>query len=295
MQAGLKKRKGGSAVNQTIKKALSLVLLAAFLVSTGWLLGNVLLFRGGGSDYSDAAALAQGDTPRKTEPVRETVAVTVPADTPQTPALVWVPAQPEAPDPKMEALAETDLEALREVNPDVIGWIRIPGTKIDYPILQSGDNEYYLKHTWKGHRNIVGSIFMEYQNQPDFTDWNTILYGHNMNNGSMFAALHKFRKEAFWETHPYVYLVTDAGVLRYEIFSSYSARVDSMTYDLSFHQTETKEEFLAMALENSQIDTGILPEPTDRILTLSTCSGAGYETRRVVHARLPMVQVEAEK
>ena len=279
-------------MDRKTRKIASILLLAVFLCSTALLLRNVLSFGESGSDYADAAALAH--TPAAAEAPRETVAVTAPTEAPEEPVMVWVPA-PVEDDPRMEELAQTDLDALREVNPDVIGWIRIPGTKIDYPLLQGADNEYYLKHTWKGHRNVVGSVFMECQNSPLFTDWNTILYAHNMNNGTMFAPLHKFKRQDFWQTHPYVYIVTDAGVLRYEIFSSYSAEVGSLTYGLSFNQPETRAEFLTMALEKSQIDTGIAPELTDQILTLSTCSGAGYETRRVVHARLPMVQVEAEE
>ena len=276
------------------RKAMSAVLLVVFLVSTGLLLRNFLGYGSGDSEYSDAAALARTDSAREEPATRETVAVTVPPETPEEPVMVWVPAPLEEADPRIEKLEETDLAALRQVNEDVLGWIQIPGTKIDYPILQGEDNEYYLKRTWKGHRNPVGSIFLESRNSGGFTDWNTIVYGHNMSDGSMFAALHKFRKEDFWEKHPYVYIVTDAGVLRYEIFSSYTAKVESKTYGLSFNQTKTREEFLAMALENSQIDTGIRPELTDLILTLSTCGG-GEESRRVVHARLPMVQVALEE
>lgn len=280
-------------MDKKTRKMLSAMLLVIFLVSTGLLIRNFFGYSGGEDDYSDAAVLARSDSPQETEPTRETVAVTVPPETPTEPVVVWVPAPLEEPDPKMEKLQETDLDALRKVNEDVLGWIQIPGSKIDYPILQGEDNEYYLKHTWKGHRNLVGSVFLECKNSPDFTDWNTIIYAHNMSDGSMFAGLHRFKQQKYWETHPYVYIVTDAGVLRYEIFSSYNAKVGSKTYGLSFRQMETREEFIAMALEKSQIDTGIVPELTDQIITLSTCSG-GEETRRVVHARMPMVQVTLE-
>lgn len=273
------------------KKILSAVLLVVFLISTTILVRNVLGYGSGGSEYSDAAELARADASRGEEPTRETVAVTMPPETPEDPVMVWVPAPLEAEDPRMEELAETDLDALRKVNEDVLGWIQIPGSKIDYPILQGEDNEYYLKRTWKGHRNPMGSVFLECRNRPDFTDWNTIVYAHNMDNGTMFAGLHRYKQQKYWQEHPYVYIVTDAGVLRYEVFSSYNAEVDSKTYGLSFRQRETREEFIAMALEKSQIDTGIVPEVTDQIITLSTCSG-GEETRRVVHARLPMIRVE---
>ncbi|MBQ6720030.1 MAG: class B sortase [Oscillospiraceae bacterium] len=276
-----------------VKKCISFVLLVVFLVSTALLLRNVLGYGGGNADYSDAAELARPGVSQETEPTRETVAVTVPTEAPEEPVLVWVPAPLETEDPKMEKLKETDLDALRKVNEDILGWIHIPSSKIDYPLLQGEDNEYYLKRTWKGHRNPVGSIFLECRNNPDFTDWHTIIYGHNMSDGSMFATLHRYKKQDYWEKHPYIYIVTDAGVLRYEVFSTYTAKVDSKTYGLSFRQMETREEFLAMTLEKSQIDTGIVPAVTDQILTLSTCGG-GDESRRVVHARMPMVQVELQ-
>lgn len=280
-------------MNRKKRKYLSCVLLVIFLVSTGLLIRNFFGYGGGEADYSDAAALARSESPREEPVIQEPVSVTVAPETPEEAVTVWIPAPLEEEDPNMEKLEKTDLNALRAVNPDVLGWIRIPGSKIDYPLLQGEDNEYYLKRTWKGYRNPVGSIFLESKNSPDFTDWNTIIYGHNMSDGSMFAPLTRYKRQDYWEKHPYIYIVTDAGVLRYEVFSSYTARIGSKTYGLSFNQIETREEFIAMALENSQIATGVIPEVTDQIITLSTCSG-GEKTRRVVHARMPMIEVVLE-
>lgn len=259
-----------------------LVLLIVFVVSTTLLLRQQLDNAGGSDAYRDALAIASG-TGHKAEETTE-------ATQPQT---TWIPAPIEDDDPNLEKMAEIDLAALREVNEDVVGWICIPDSKINYPLLQGEDNDYYLKHTWDHRSNSVGSIFLEHRNKADLTEFNTIVYGHNMNNGSMFAGLKRYAATGYWEEHPYVYVLTDAGVYRYEVFSSYKANVDSSTYGLSFNQQETKAEFLVNALENSKIDTGIAPELTDRILTLSTCSGAGYTTRWVVHARLRMIEVEA--
>ena len=278
-------------MNPKMKKYASAAMLVVFLISTALLIRNIFSYGSGDDAYSDAAELARAAAAESTEteppttepPVEETV----------EPVLAWVPAPLAEEDPIMENLQETDLNVLRQVNEDVLGWIHIPGSKIDYPILQGEDNEYYLKRTWKGHRNPVGSIFLETRNSSDFTDWHTIIYGHNMSDGSMFGGLERYKKQDYWEKHPYVYIVTDLGVLRYEVFSTYVAEVGSKTYGLSFQQTHTREEFLARALEKSQIDTGIVPEITDQIITLSTCSG-GEATRRVVHARMPMIQVTIE-
>lgn len=206
----------------------------------------------------------------------------------------WIPAPLEDEDVHVQTLEGLNLDALQEVNPDVLGWILIPDTLVNYPIVQSRDNHFYLNRTWDGKSNSVGSIFLECNNAPDFADFNTIVYGHNMNDGSMFAQIRKYRNQAYWEEHPFVYIRTDAGVFRYEVFSAYQTPVDSNTYRLSFSSEEDRDAFLTEALENSRIDAGVVPEATDRILTMSTCSGGGYSTRWVVHARLSMIPVETE-
>lgn len=243
--------------------------------------------------YSDARDLAQGsENETQTDPAKPPSEETQPPTTePTEPKMIWVPVAPPQDDPWVQQLQTLDLQALREVNPEVVGWILIPDTKVDYPIVQGEDNEYYLNTTWDGVRSSVGSIFMECRNNPDFSDYHTIIYGHNMNNGSMFFTIRQYYSQTFWEVHPYVYILNDAGVWRYEIFSSYPAPVESSTYGLSFRQEQTKLNFLQMAAENSKIETGITPAVTDRVLTLSTCSGMGYTTRWVIHARLQMMEV----
>lgn len=272
-------------VKEKTRTLLSIIMAVVFVISTALMLRQFCDNASGQDAYADAAAIAFGTESRGQ---RETAAqeTTDPASKP-----LWVPAAVED-DPRMEEMAAIDLAALREVNEDVVGWIRIPDTKIDYPLMQGEDNDYYLNHTWERSSNSVGSIFLEYRNSPDLMDYNTIIYGHNMKNGSMFATLSRYSSEQYWELHPYVYITTDAGVYRYEVFSSYKANVDGVTYGLSFHQAKTKETFLLHILGNSSIHPEIVPGKNDRILTLSTCSGADYSTRWVVHARLKMVEVQ---
>lgn len=272
------------------RRLLHYLLLAVFLISTAFMLFQYFDNNEAEDSYSAAEELAKGP---ETEPQIEVIQPDETEPLPTEPAeILWVPAPVEEDDPYLEELSSTDLAALREVNPDVIGWITIPDSKIHYPLMQGEDNEYYLEHTWDNIPSASGSIFLECRNSADLTDFNTIVYGHNMRSGTMFASLHYFSYPDYFSARPYVYLVTDDGVLRYEIFSTYRAEVDSQTYGLSFHQQETRENFIANALERSEIDTGIIPGITDRILTLSTCSGWGYETRWVVHARLKMVVQE---
>ena len=288
-----------------IRKLLYIAMVVLFLFSTGKVIVQWLSEDEGNDSYAKAEAIAQATTPATeiTAPSVETEAPTevaeppveeVPEETtaPTEPEIIWIPAPLEEEDPEIDNLASIDLNALREVNPDVIGWIRIPNSKINYPLMQGEDNTFYLEHTWEGNKNPYGSIFLESRNSPDMTDFNTIIYGHNMLNGSMFGGLSSFGYQWFFNWNKYVYILTDAGVHRYEIFSSYAAEVDSATYGLSFYQWETRENFISMALENSQIKSDVVPEPTDRIITLSTCTGVGYESRRVVHAVLKMIPSE---
>lgn len=272
-------------MKKSVRTGLTLLLTLVFLFSiTRFLLGQRDK-TAGNSIYSDALALA---TSQNAEQVHTTPATegTVASDEPK-----WVAAVPEEQDPHIQALADLNLDALREVNPDVVGWIMIPDTVISYPVMQGTDNDYYLKHTWDGKRYAVGSIFLEHLCSPDLADFNTIIYGHNMNNGSMFASLREYRNQEHWEKHPYVYIRSDEGVYRYEIFSSYLASVKSNAYGIEFVSDNTRNRFLTEITGNSVIDTGVTPEITDRVLTLSTCSGRSTASRWVVHARLKMTQV----
>ena len=265
---------------------LTLLLAAVFLVSTGLLARQRQDNQGAEQAYSEALALArQSQSNQEPQPEATSLTETTP------PRKVWIPA-PVEDDPVIEELEALDLEALREVNPDVIGWIRIPDTKIDYPIVQGQDNDYYLNHTWDGKANSVGSIFLEHRNSANFTDYNTILYGHNMNDGSMFNNLRMYTTQEYWEKRPYVYVRTGDTVLRYDIFASYLADTDCPAFGLSFRQSSTRRDFLAYAREHTKIQTGVEPALTDPVLTLVTCSGAGYTNRWTLQARLKLVEVE---
>ena len=273
-------------MKKTLKKILKALMLAVFVFSVIMLLRQWKDNTAGDAVYADAMAIAHSTTAVQTTVPRQEESV----QQPETPETAWVVAPVEN-DPVMDEMAQINLAALREANLDVVGWIRIPDTKIDYPLMQGEDNDFYLKHTWDKQPNSVGSIFLEHLNSSDLTDYNTIVYGHNMKNGLMFGDLPDFSIQKHWQTHPYVYLLTDAGVYRYEIFAFYLAEVDSLTYSMNPAQDITKTDFLNLAMEKNRIQTGIEPALTDRILTLSTCSGGSYANRYVVQARLPMVEV----
>ena len=278
-------------MQKKLRNVLTLVLVLVFLASTALLLRHLNDAATSANTYDAAQQLAEKPKEEVPTEVPETQPPTEEETVPETepPRTYWVPAAVED-DPNMEELAEINLDVLRESNPDVVGWISIPGTVINYPIMQGEDNEFYLKHDWLKKASVLGSIFLESTNSADLTDFRSIVYGHNMANGSMFGSLQNYRYENYWNNHPYVYLVTDEGVLRYEIYSSYEAKIDSYTYALDLDEPDEKNEFIRITVEETKLDTGIVPAETDRILTLSTCVWHD-EYRRVVHARLPMVEV----
>ena len=190
-------------------------------------------------------------------------------------------------DPYAQALKDMDFSALRQQNPDVLGWILIPGTRVSYPVVQGTDNSYYLDHTWRGGKNSVGAIFMECRNSSDLSDFNTIIYGHRMNNRSMFGTLSQYKSRSYWQAHPYVYLTDDSGAHRYEIFAAGEVSVDSDVYRLGLRSDSSRQSFLDSCLALSALNTGVTPHTYDKVLTLSTCTGNGHATRWVVQAVCP--------
>lgn len=178
--------------------------------------------------------------------------------------------EPQEPEPPITV----DFTALKGINEDVVGWLYVESLGISYPVVQGKNNDQYLHTTYEGTYNFAGSIFVDYENSDDFKDPNTIIYGHNMKNGSMFGSLNHIVTENAYANSPYFWILTPEHNYRYEIFAAYTTAVGSSTYTLfQKHDKEFKEYLLKMK-GNSEIDTGELqPQKTDNIVTLSTCTG----------------------
>lgn len=258
------------------KRAILALLLAVFVLGAAMTIRQRMQYQKIAAEADEAAEIAG----RREPAVR--------AEAPVQPE---APQEPEPPSPPEEAaaLADIDLEALRAVNEDVVGWIEIPGTDLSYPLVRGTDNQYYLSHNWKGEESSGGAIFLECVNSPDLTGFHTIAYGHRMRNGSMFGMLRHYKEPDFYREHPSVYVALENGVYRYDIFSAREAGVKGIVYRLDLEESGLAGEFLQSCVEDSALDTGIVPEPEDRILTLSTCTGAGYAARWVVHGVLAEV------
>ncbi len=174
------------------------------------------------------------------------------------------------------------IQRLHEENEEVIGWIKFDTMDISYPIMQAKDNDYYLDHMYSGEENSAGSIFMEASNMPDFSDYHTIVYGHNMKNGSMFGSLKNYKTKDHYKGNEYFTVYTLDSVYRYQIFAYYDISMYGDIYNNQFGPDDYFGQFIDKMVKRSYYDTGVRPVKTDRILTLSTCSTQG--NRFVVNA-----------
>jgi len=188
---------------------------------------------------------------------------------------------------------EVDFADLQEnTNGDIYAWIHIPDTKIDYPVLQHPtDNSYYLNHNLDGSRGYPGCIYTEDYNKKDFTDPNTVLYGHNMKNGTMFAGLHKYGDSEYLEEHPYIYIYTEEGLLAYEIFAAYQSGDEHILYAHDGFEDRKVygkylEEILSMRSMGSVLKEGAEVTEDSRIITLSTCISGKPDNRFLVQGVL---------
>lgn len=194
---------------------------------------------------------------------------------------------PPAPKEKEAYLKEyrEKFAELKSQNDDTIGWITLPGSQINYPIVQALDNNYYLRRGFDKKYNILGSIFADYKNTSDFTDQNTVLYGHHMfDESGMFSDLEKLRKQKYFDEHRFITIKLENQLLIYEIFSVYP--IDSGYDYRSSSYGSSYQSFLNTAYNMSVVNTYVKPSDKDKILTLSTCTYDIKDGRLAVHGVL---------
>lgn len=194
----------------------------------------------------------------------------------------------EKPEPKVDEKEVKDQEAIAKINelkkeyPSIIGWIRVGGTDIDYPIVKGSDNNYYLNHNYKNEYNVFGAIFMDYRNMENFSDQNTIVYGHNNARAGNFKDLHKYEQEGFFKEDRFIEIFSLEGYKKYKVFAAYNAGPHDNFRNTSYLDEEGAQ-FLEYVKERS-IVKGEMPDKVRDFLTLQTCSPK--DTRFVVHGVL---------
>lgn len=255
-------------MNTLMKKTLAVVFLAVFLWS-GWQLYRTFL------DY--AAADAQ----------YEALEQYVSAPATALPEATQDPAEENdsAANPDFPQCPQVDFQELRSINSDVVGWLVIEDTRINYPIVQGEDDEFYLKHRFDGQRSSAGCLFLDAENDAAFQDANQIVYGHYMKDGSMFHDLGKYKEQAFFDAHPTGWLITPETPYHLQFFSGYVSDVSGDAWEMAFTEADHAQ-WLAACTARSCFSSGIVPAADSPVLTLSTCSYEFENARFVLHAVL---------
>ena len=184
------------------------------------------------------------------------------------------------------AAEQTNFDALRKKNPDIRAWLYSEGTPINYPVVQGVDNQYYLDHMFNGEYNGKGSLFIDYRCEKPFEEFNTIIYGHRMKDGSMFHELIGYQDRDYFEEHPVMALTTPGRKYDLQIFAVVIIPADSKLYRIRFSGKVDREAYLDKILAISEVDTGISVSPEDHIVMLSTCTYEYDDARLVVYDKL---------
>lgn len=185
---------------------------------------------------------------------------------------------------------EVNFDELIDKNTDTVGWIKVDGTKVNYPVVQADDNDYYLEHAFNGNKNLGGWIYADYR--VDFNNFgkNTIIYGHNMNNKTMFGSVPSMLNKSYFNdrSNNFIKISTPSSNSVWKVFSVYTIEPEVYYLRINF-KTEDFQTFLDTLIKRSLYDFGVAMTTDDKVLTLSTCNDAGNK-RVVVHAK--MINIE---
>ena len=263
-----KKKKKGGAVNALLTLGI-IVCIAVMGYSVYQLVSTGLAYKEGENEYAGlrkyTMEVADTEAPEGTDGGQEEP-----------------PADPAEPQKTAVPPLEVDFASLQAINPDIVGWIYIEALDISYPVVQGEDNDYYLHRTFEGKNNFSGSIFVEYRNSGDFTDSNTIVYGHNMKNQSMFGKLKLLQEQGLYQDSAEFWILTPEHDYRYQIFSMQVTAADSDVYTLFTNPGQEYVDYLNKMLGESETALPLEQDFTaeSRIVTLSTCTSS--ETDRFV-------------
>lgn len=207
-----------------------------------------------------------------------------------------VPQESEAAEEGRDILAELGIEVpeknldwdeLAETNEDIYAWITVPGTQVDYPVLQNKEDEnYYLNHNLDGSSGYPGCIYTHTLNGKEFVDPNTILYGHNMKNGSMFGCLHQYEDNEFFEKNRYIYIYTPEKTLVYEIFAACEFSDEHLFFAYDWSTADGFKQFVedvtSVRAMNAHVKDGMEITEKNHLITLSTCINGKPNNRWLV-------------
>lgn len=179
-----------------------------------------------------------------------------------------------------ELIIPIDFESLCEVNSDIYAWISIPEIGVDYPILRSAQEDFYLTHDFEKKTSAYGALYTQSYNADTFGDFNTVIYGHNMINGSMFGSLKKYRNKEFFDQNEHIFIYTPNRILKYRIFAAYTFDDRHLLLSYDFANTEQRKEYINSIMQGEfggNIRNEAELTENSQIITLSTCAAKDDE------------------
>lgn len=257
-------------VGRTVLTALC-ILLAALLLFSIWKVFSIL------HEYKAAER-------RYNSLSSDVVMTSRPSPSPAPAAAV-----PTAEEPQEEierSPVSVDFASLAERSGDVVGWLCLPDTVINYPVVQGSDNAYYLNRFLDGTPNSGGTLFVDFVCPSDFSGKSTIIYGHNMRDGSMFALIDDYIDQAFFDAHPIMYLNTPSQNYKVEFFSGFVSDPEGFAYQTSFADEAAFGAFLDKLIASSSVSSTVNVSSADRILLLSTCTYTDLDVRFILAGKL---------
>ena len=263
-----KNNKKKASLGGVLRNIILIAAVCVFLFSAYQLVNIYLEYKKGTDEYDKIREYVKEPEGKKEEPKDET----------------------EDQGEKKEELIgpQIDFAGLKEINPDVVGWIQMEALDVSYPIVKGTDNDHYLHYTFEGQKNAAGAIFMEYTNNSNFEDCNTIIYGHNMKNGSMFGTFRTLHEPENL-TSPYLWICLPDKSYRYEIFTVHTTSATGDTYTLFSAPDDQFTQYLNKMRDASEFPVGTAPTKDDKIITLSTCTGNDATIFVIQARRLPEV------
>ena len=256
-------------MHKMIRGIVTILALGLFILSGYKLFGIVSTYRSESQANEQLAEQFVQTVPPHTEPVKTTE-----PSSDETTATEPTASNEYAP-------IRVDFAALLEKNPHVIGWVYAPDTPISYPVVQTENNSDYLRAGLDGSYAHGGTVFLDYRCAGDLSGLNSIIYGHNLLDQTMFGTLERYKKQSYYDAHPTLYLLTPDGDYRVDLIAGLDVDANSVLYRID-HTEETYREFLREVLRQSDFQTAFPTDEITRTLTLSTCAYEHDDARYIV-------------
>jgi len=261
-------------MRKTIRSILAIAASAILLYGGVNLISYILETQQSATLNHDLAQLAVAVRKTSPEPTETNPSTEPPAET-----------EPEEIYLDEEAPITVDFDVLLEHSADIVGWLYCEDTPINLPVVQGQDNEYYLNRMYDGTGNGSGTLFIDYRSPRDFTGSNTVIYGHNMKNRSMFGTLANYKRQEYYEEHPVLWLLTPERNYKVKLLAGIVTPDDADVY--AYDLTDLEAYYMVRkAISDSTFESSAIPQKSDRYLTLSTCSYEFSNARYVVIGRL---------